>query len=150
MPIPTARHRQTRDKRGGRRPGAGRKSIWPSGVAIKTMRFPVVLEDELRQYAHQRMSELQRAHAREEARKAAGPPPELKQVRLEKIDARHFTMVYGMQTIGDVSRGDEGRWLACLYGVEGDHRFAWGKTRQLAVAILLNQERARWFNDGDA
>jgi len=148
MPILSAPGRPSHDKRGGRRPGAGRKSIWPSGVAIKTMRFPAVLEDELRQYARQRLAELQRAQARAEARKAAEPPPELKHVRMAKIDARHFTLVYGTQTIGDVSRGDDGRWLACLYGVADDQQFAWGKTRRLAVAMLLNRERRRWFNDG--
>jgi hypothetical protein len=58
------------------------------------MRFPAVLEDELRQYAHQRMAELQLTQARTKVRKAAGPPPELKQVGMKKIDTRHFTIVY--------------------------------------------------------
>jgi hypothetical protein len=66
---------------------------------------------------------------------------------MAKIDARHFTLVHGEQTIGDVSRADDGRWLACLYGVDGEHAYAWGKTRRLAVTTLLRQERARWFHD---
>jgi len=111
------------------------------------MRFPAVLEDELRQYAHKRMDELQRAQARADACKAAGPPPELKQVHMAKIDTRHFTIVHGEQSIGDVSRADDGRWFACLYGVDGDHAFAWGKTRRLAVAVLLSQERTHWLHD---
>jgi hypothetical protein len=101
----------------------------------------------LRQYAHKRIAELQRAQARADARQAAGPPPELKQVHMAKIDARHFTIMHGEQSIGDVSRSGDGRWLACLYGVDGDHAFAWGKTRRLAVTVLLSQERTRWLHD---
>ena len=147
MPTHATSLRPPRDNRGGPRPGAGRKSQWPTGTAIKTMRFPAVLEDELRQYARKRMAELQRAQARADARQAAGPPPELKQVHMAKIDARHFTIVHGEQSIGDVSCADDRRWLACLYGVDGDHAFAWGKTRRLAVTVLLSQERTRWLHD---
>jgi len=95
MPNHTAPLRQARDNRGGSRPGAGRKSIWPTGTVIKTMRFPAVLEDELRQYAHQRTAALQRTHARTEGRKAAGLPPELKQVGMEQIDTRHSPWCIG-------------------------------------------------------
>ncbi len=73
-----------RDNRGGPRPGADRKSQWPAGTVVKTMRFPTVLEDELHQYACQRMAALQCAQDKAAARQAAGPPPELKQVRMEK------------------------------------------------------------------
>lgn len=147
MPTTVTRPSPPQHNWGGRRPGAGRKSQWPAGTTIKTMRLPAVLEDELRQYAHQRIAELHHAQARTDARRAAGPPPELKQVRLEKIDARHFTLVHEAQAIGDVSRCDDGRWLACLYGVDGDPAWAWGKTRRRAVTRLLNQERARWFRE---
>jgi hypothetical protein len=47
MPTNAISLRPPRDNRGGPRPGAGRKSQWPTGTAIKTMRFPAVLEDEL-------------------------------------------------------------------------------------------------------
>lgn len=66
---------------------------------------------------------------------------------MPKIDARHFTIVHEEQTLGDVSRGNDRRWLACLYGADDEHAYAWGKTRRLAVAMLLSRERARWFED---
>ena len=52
-----------RNQHGGRRPGSGRKPTWPSGAAMKSMRLPAVLEEELRRYARQRLAEIKRDQA---------------------------------------------------------------------------------------
>ena len=44
--------------RGGKRKGAGRKSKWPPGTELKTMRLPAGLEKELFEYAQKRIAEL--------------------------------------------------------------------------------------------
>ncbi len=136
----------SRKPHGGRRAGAGRKSSWPNHTAMKTMRLPAALEEELHRYARQRMAEINRDQAGR--RHPDGPPPEVSQVRMEKISAGHFTIGYEKQTIGDVCRVSRDRWLACLYNPEADHHaFAEGQTREDAVATLLIQERSRWLND---
>ena len=126
-------------------PGAGRKPTWPSGAAMKSMRLPAVLEEELRRYACQRLAEIKRDQAG--TRKADEPPPEFKQVHMQKITTRHFIIVHQKQTIGDVCRVAHDRWLACLYDGDTDHHaFAERQTREDAVATLLIQERSRWLN----
>ena len=134
-----------RNKHGGCRPGAGRKPTWPSGATIKTMRLPAVLEEELRRYARQRLAEIKRDQTG--TRKADEPPPEFKQVHMQKITTRHFIIVHQKQSIGDVCRVTDDRWLACLYDVDADHHaIAERQTREDAVATLLSQERSRWLN----
>ena len=44
--------------RGGKRKGAGRKSKWPTGTELKTMRLPACLEKEIFEYAQKRIVEL--------------------------------------------------------------------------------------------
>lgn len=145
MPTRTTTPSPPRGQRGGYRPGAGRKPKWPSGTAMKTMRLPAVLEDELRRYAHQRLAELQRDQARAASRHAAGPPPKPEHVHMKQITSRHFTIEHEKQVIGDVCRLARDRWLACLYDTAADdHAFAEGETRQDAVAALLSQARTRW------
>ena len=137
-----------RQKQAGRRNGAGRKSKWPNGTPIKTMHLPAVLEEELRQYARQRMAEIKQTPVRANTRQADGPPPAFKQVYMQKITARHFTIEHKFQIIGDVCRVAHDRWLACLNDAYTDHpAFAEGPTRQDAVATLLIQERSRWLNE---
>lgn len=68
MPTDATRISPPRDSRGGPRPGSGRKSKWPKGTVIKTMRFPAMLEDELRQVAERRMAEIERAKAQAKVR----------------------------------------------------------------------------------
>ena len=146
MPTQATPLSPPRGQHGGSRPGAGRKSTWPSQTEMKTMRLPAVLEDELRQYARQRIAELQRDRAAR--RRAAGPPPRPEQVRMQKITARHFTLEHEHQTLGDVCRLARDRWLACLYDAAADdHAFAEGETRQGAVAALLRQARTRWASE---
>ena len=49
--------KSTQSGRGGKRPGAGRKSIWGEGVVLKTMRLPASLEDELKRYALEKITQ---------------------------------------------------------------------------------------------
>lgn len=42
---------------GGRRANAGRKAQWPKGTVLKTMRLPADLEDEIRQFALEKITE---------------------------------------------------------------------------------------------
>lgn len=67
---------------------------------------------------------------------------------MDKIDAQHYRILHQQRMIGDVSRGSDGRWLACLYGEAPDDLiFSTGQTRRGAVAALLSRERARWRYD---
>ena len=41
---------------GGSRTGSGRKSLWPHGTTLKTMRLPASLEDAIKQFAQDRLN----------------------------------------------------------------------------------------------
>ena len=77
-PEPSKRHW------GGSRPGAGRKSQWPAGTTLKSMRLPASLEAELKQVAREWLS-----GSREQVSPPKRPrrrPPTSKSLTVETAD----------------------------------------------------------------
>ena len=54
---PRAKSEQTERNWGGARKGSGRKSQWPVGTKLKTMRLPESLEEEVKQFALDRLNQ---------------------------------------------------------------------------------------------